>query len=170
MQTHDGQYFDQIGLRDELANDNLVRSLCHSRNKSWKMFLGRSAPNPIALISSISSHSHPLCPLPPPSPQPFPMKYNDRGVRFLKIDIDFPYTDHPTSHIFSQPCAADLVHPNLVHPNLVRGQRPAHKVAQGTGGLANRHTVPAVRKDVTSNRKLGSELTPNHIIWPQINI
>jgi hypothetical protein len=107
--------------------------------KSWKICLGRSAPNPIALISSISSHSHPFCNLPPPSPQPFPMKYNEMGVGFLKNDIDVPYTNHPTSHIFSKPCAADLVHPNLVHPNLVLGNRPAHKVAQGTGGFADGH-------------------------------
>ena len=72
------------------------------------------------------------------------MKYNDRGVRFLKNDIDFPYTDHPISHIFSQPCAADLVHPNLVHPTLVRGNRPAHKVAQGMGELADGHMAMAI--------------------------
>ena len=42
---------------------------------------------------------------------------------------------------FSQPCAADLVQPNLVHTNLVRGNRPAHKVAQGTGELADGHII-----------------------------
>ena len=40
----------------------------------------------------------------------------------------------------SQPCAADLAHPNLVHTNLVRGGvRRNHKVEQGTGELADGH-------------------------------
>ena len=61
--------------------------------------------------------------------------FSYKTMVFAKTTI----SENPTSHIFSQPCAADLVHPNLVHPNLVRGNRPAHKVAQGTGGLADGH-------------------------------
>ena len=48
----------------------------------------------------------------------------------------FVFLTHQIHEI--QPCAAGLVQPNLVHTNLVwGGGRRTHKVAQGTGALAD---------------------------------
>ena len=69
------------------------------------------------------------------------------------------------------PCATALVHPNLVHPNLVRGRRPAHKVAQGTGGLANGHIYIYIyiqKKNPAC--AIGSILSKNDDFWEVVQV
>ena len=61
FRRHPPPNFDQIGLRDDPANFDLVRTLCRSRKKSVNIFPGRSAFDRIDLMSSIS-HNHPCAP------------------------------------------------------------------------------------------------------------
>jgi len=137
MQTRDWHYFDKICLSDELANDNLVRTLCGPCATRWKnpgRFVWEGAP------PTPSPWFPPFLPTPIPSaicrlPRPSHFQWNT-----MKWASD---SSKMTSMFLTQTTQPHTFFPNLVPPTLCTPTLCTLTLCWATGPRTRWHKVLA---------------------------